>query len=79
MALVLQGAKRVMLGSSTFDFGAGDSLLITADVSTKSRITRATFGAPYLSHARRVARAVAISRAALADLYRWSGSRGRRG
>ena len=49
VALVLQGAKRVMLGSSAFDFGAGDSLLITADVPTVSQITRASLGAPYLA------------------------------
>ena len=49
VALVLQGAKRVSLGGSTFDFGAGESLLITADVPTVSQITRATLGTPYLS------------------------------
>ena len=49
VALVLQGAKRVTLGSNSFDFGAGDSLLITADVPTVSQITRATLGTPYLS------------------------------
>ncbi|WP_375463255.1 AraC family transcriptional regulator N-terminal domain-containing protein [uncultured Methylobacterium sp.] len=49
VALVLQGAKRVSLGASTFDFGAGASLLITADVPTVSQITRATLGTPYLS------------------------------
>lgn len=49
VALVLQGAKRVTMGGSTFDFGAGESLLITADVPTVSQITRATLGAPYFS------------------------------
>jgi len=49
VALVLQGAKRVTMGSETFDFGAGESLLITADVPTVSQITRATVTAPYLS------------------------------
>ena len=49
VAIVLQGAKRVMLGSSAFDFGAGDSLLITADVATVSQITRASLGAPSLA------------------------------
>ena len=62
VALVLQGAKRVMLGSSTFDFGAGDSLLITADVPTASRITRATLGMPY------VALVVELDPAVVADL-----------
>lgn len=49
VALVLQGNKRVMLGSDTYDFGAGDSLLITADVPTVSQITRASAAKPYYS------------------------------
>ncbi len=49
VALVLQGAKRVTVGSDTFDFGAGESLLITADVPTVSQITRASVREPYLS------------------------------
>lgn len=49
VALVLQGAKRVAMGSDTFDFGAGESLLITADVPTVSQITEATMAAPYVS------------------------------
>jgi AraC-like DNA-binding protein len=49
IALVLQGSKRVTMGSSTFEFGAGESLLVTADVPTVSQITRANVGAPYFS------------------------------
>lgn len=49
VALVLQGCKRVMLGSDTYDFGAGDSLLITADVPTVSQVTRANAAEPYYS------------------------------
>ncbi|WP_064713458.1 AraC family transcriptional regulator [Rhizobium bangladeshense] len=49
VALVLQGAKRVTMGSTTFDFGAGDSLLVTADVPNVSQVTRASAGAPYYS------------------------------
>ncbi|MCK8780071.1 AraC family transcriptional regulator [Rhizobium sp. NTR19] len=49
VALVLQGSKRVTMGSETFDFGAGESLLIAADVPNVSQITRATAGAPYYS------------------------------
>lgn len=49
VAMVLQGTKRVMMGSSTFDFGAGESLLITADVPTVSQITRANISVPYFS------------------------------
>ena len=49
VALVLQGSKRVTMGSSTFDFGAGDSLLITTDVPTVSQITAASRALPYYS------------------------------
>lgn len=49
VALVLQGTKRVAMGDRTFDFGAGESLLITADVPTVSQITRAQVNAPYIS------------------------------
>ena len=49
IALVLQGSKRVAIGNETFDFGAGESLLITADVPTASQITRANMGVPYFS------------------------------
>lgn len=49
VAMVLQGSKRVTMGSSTFDFGAGASLLITADVPTVSQITRANINVPYFS------------------------------
>ena len=49
VCLVLQGRKQVTVGIQAFDFGAGDSLLITADVPTVSQITRASLAAPYLS------------------------------
>lgn len=49
VALVLQGSKRVTMGSRTFDFGAGESLLITADVPTVSQITQANISVPYFS------------------------------
>ena len=49
VALVLQGTKRVTTGSQTFEFGAGESMLITADVPTVSQITRANISVPYLS------------------------------
>jgi AraC-like DNA-binding protein len=49
VALVLQGRKRVMMERSTFDFGVGESLLITADVPTVSQITHASAVAPYIS------------------------------
>ncbi|WP_019052032.1 AraC family transcriptional regulator [Sphingobium xenophagum] len=49
LCLVVQGAKRVTMGTQSFDFSAGDSLLITADVPTVSQITRASIAAPYYS------------------------------
>lgn len=49
VALVLQGGKRVAMGSRTFDLGAGDSLLITTDVPTVSQITTASRALPYCS------------------------------
>lgn len=47
--LVLQGSKRVMMGTRSFDFSAGDSLLITADVPTVSQIIQTSREAPYIS------------------------------
>lgn len=49
VCLVLQGRKQVAMGTDVFTFGAGDSLLITADVPTVSQITRASAATPYLS------------------------------
>lgn len=49
VALVLQGGKQVTMGSRTFDFGAGESLLITTDVPTVSQITNASKNLPYYS------------------------------
>ncbi|KZT17015.1 AraC family transcriptional regulator [Acidovorax sp. GW101-3H11] len=49
VCLVLQGSKQVAMGARTFEFSAGESLLITADVPTVSQITRASAAAPYLS------------------------------
>lgn len=49
VAIVLQGRKRVTIGTSILEFGAGDSLLITANAPTVSQITEATSAVPYLS------------------------------
>jgi len=49
VCLVLQGSKQVMMGAETYAFGAGDSLLITADIPVMSQITRASLAAPYFS------------------------------
>jgi AraC-like DNA-binding protein len=47
--LVVQGAKHVAMSARSHDFGAGDSLLIAADVPTVSQVTRASRTTPYLS------------------------------
>ena len=47
VALVVQGAKRVMTGRQTLDLDAGDAMVIAADVPTVSQITRADLGMPY--------------------------------
>lgn len=47
VCLVLQGSKNVTMGSASFTFHAGDSLLIMADVPTVSQVTVASAGAPY--------------------------------
>ncbi|MBP2299355.1 AraC family transcriptional regulator [Azospirillum picis] len=62
VALVLQGSKRVAMGDQTFDFSAGESLLITTDVPTVSQITRASVVAPYY------ALVVDLNPAVIADL-----------
>lgn len=49
VALVLQGRKRVSMGDNIFEFGAGESLIITADVPTVSQITVASRNEPYLA------------------------------
>ncbi|MBR0641789.1 AraC family transcriptional regulator [Plastoroseomonas hellenica] len=49
ICLVLQGGKQVTMGPHSLTFGAGDTLLISADVPTVSQITCATVAAPYLS------------------------------
>jgi AraC-like DNA-binding protein len=49
VALVLQGRKRVTIGASVFEFGAGESLLVTTDVPTTSQITVASRALPYYS------------------------------
>ncbi|UFH48870.1 AraC family transcriptional regulator [Pseudomonas sp. KNUC1026] len=47
VALVLQGSKRVAIGNQAFEFSAGQSLVISADVPTVSQITQASAGRPY--------------------------------
>jgi AraC-like DNA-binding protein len=49
VALVLQGKKRVSMGDKIFEFGAGESLIITAYVPTVSQIIAASRNEPYLA------------------------------
>ena len=49
VCLVLQGSKQVTMGTQSFAFTGGDSLLITADVPTVNQITQASLAVPYLS------------------------------
>lgn len=49
VALVVQGQKRISMGSDVFDFGAGESLVVSADVPTISQVTAASIGKPYYS------------------------------
>lgn len=49
VVLVVQGAKRVTMGGDAYDFAAGESLFITADVPTVSQITQASVARPYYS------------------------------
>lgn len=49
VAMVLQGSKRVTMGSQNIELGAGESLLITADIPTVSQITKANASVPYIS------------------------------
>lgn len=47
IAICLQGRKRVTMGTKSFEYGAGEALVITADVPTISQILDASPSAPY--------------------------------
>lgn len=47
IAICLQGRKRVTMGTNSFDYGAGEALVITADVPTISQILKASSATPY--------------------------------
>ncbi|MBL8644084.1 MAG: AraC family transcriptional regulator [Rhodospirillaceae bacterium] len=49
VAMLLQGRKRVTTGSASFEYGPGESLLVSADVPTVSQILQASPAAPYYS------------------------------
>ncbi len=62
VCLILQGSKQVTVGAQTYDFAAGQSAIVSADVPVTSRITRASRAEPYL------ALAVELDMAVLLDL-----------
>ncbi len=49
VCLILQGAKQVTAGATTFDFKEGQSAIITADMPALSRVSMASRERPYLS------------------------------
>jgi AraC-like DNA-binding protein len=49
IALVVQGEKRVTVGTEVFELAAGDSLLISADVPTTNQVLKASAAKPYYS------------------------------
>ena len=60
--LILQGAKQVTVGPHGFEFAAGQSAVVSADVPAVSRVTRASRAEPYL------ALAIELDAAVLLDL-----------
>ncbi|MDP0926952.1 AraC family transcriptional regulator [Paracoccus onubensis] len=68
IAICLQGRKRVMMGTSRFDYGAGEALLITADVPTTSQILEASPVVPYYALALELDPAILRALSAEADL-----------
>ncbi|WOI47035.1 AraC family transcriptional regulator [Acidovorax sp. BLS4] len=49
VCLVLQGRKRVAMGCRTASYAAGDTMIVTANVPTASRISQASIAQPYLA------------------------------
>lgn len=49
VCLVLQGCKRVSLGSGTTSYAAGDTMIVTGNLPTVSRISKASVADPYLA------------------------------
>ena len=68
IAICLQGRKRVTMAGRNFDYGAGEALLITADVPTTSRILEASPAAPYYAVALELDAGLLRALAAEADL-----------
>ncbi|WP_332743787.1 AraC family transcriptional regulator [Hydrogenophaga sp.] len=48
LAVVAQGGKRVTVGEHVLDYGAGQSLLITADLPVVAHVTRADLAQPFV-------------------------------
>jgi AraC-like DNA-binding protein len=48
VAIIAQGAKRVMLGEDTFDYDADTYLVVSVDLPMVGRVTRASREEPYL-------------------------------
>lgn len=48
LCIVLQGAKRVMLGDKVFTYGAGQHILVSYDIPIVGQVTVADPGKPYL-------------------------------
>src|SRR5260221_9199257 len=48
LGVVAQGAKQVLLGGETIDYGPGQSMLTTIDLPVVSHVTRATVREPFL-------------------------------
>ncbi|ASK33298.1 AraC family transcriptional regulator [Alcanivorax sp. N3-2A] len=49
ICLVLQGSKQVSIGNRNFTFVGGDSMIVTANQPTVTRISQASVAAPYLA------------------------------
>jgi AraC-like DNA-binding protein len=49
VCLVLQGRKRVAIANDVFSYGTGDTMIVTGNVPTASRINEASAANPYLS------------------------------
>lgn len=49
VCLVLQGSKRVTIGSGTLSYAAGDTMIVTGNVPMASRIGQASIADPYLA------------------------------
>src|SRR6195952_1985967 len=48
-AIVAQGAKRAVLGNETFEYGAGQFLVVSVDLPIAGHISRASSELPYLA------------------------------